>query len=33
MRRTGWVYAKANRVPRAVQEVLACSSGSGRASS
>ena len=24
MRRTGWVYAKANRVPRAVQEVLAC---------
>jgi DNA-binding transcriptional LysR family regulator len=23
MRRTGWVYAKANRVPRAVQEVLA----------
>jgi DNA-binding transcriptional LysR family regulator len=23
VRRTGWVYAKANRVPRAVQEVLA----------
>ena len=23
IRRTGWVYAKANRVPRAVQEVLA----------
>jgi len=23
MRRTGWVFAKANRVPRAVQEVLA----------
>ena len=23
LRRTGWVYAKANRVPRAVQEVLA----------
>jgi hypothetical protein len=23
MRRTGWVYAKANRVPRAVQEVMA----------
>jgi DNA-binding transcriptional LysR family regulator len=22
IRRTGWVYAKANRVPRAVQEVL-----------
>jgi hypothetical protein len=23
VRRTGWVFAKANRVPRAVQEVLA----------
>ena len=23
LRRTGWVYAKANRVPRTVQEVLA----------